>query len=150
MATLKKDSSGRITAASADDLVEMLAPKKSMYDEDMARMTKGILPNKPLPSNYPVGKTDASGMTLMPNGNWRDEAGKETAYHKPTINLPPKEEAEGKKKGGAIKHYKSAADAVKAAQKRGDKSITVKFNQSKASKRADGIATKGHTKGRYI
>ena len=55
-----------------------------------------------------------------------------------------------KKKGGKITHYKSAADAVKAAQKRGDKSITVKFNQNKTSKRADGIATKGFTKGRMV
>ena len=51
-------------------------------------------------------------------------------------------------KGGKITHYKSASAAVKAAEKRGDKSITVKF--SSASKRADGIATKGHTKGRYM
>ena len=124
MGTLKKDSSGRIIAASADDLVEMLAPKKSMYEEDMARMTKGVLPNRPLPSNYPVGKTDASGMTLMPSGNWRDASGKETMYHKPTINSAPKEEVEEKKKGGAIK--------------------------SSASNRADGCCKRGHTKGKYL
>ena len=46
------------------------------------------------------------------------------------------------KKGGKITHYKSAAAAVKAAEKRGDKSITVKFNHR------DGIAQRGHTKGR--
>ena len=57
-------------------------------------------------------------------------------------------EGMGKKKGGKIKHYASAAAAVKAAEKRGDKSITVKF--SHASKRADGIAERGHTKGRYL
>ena len=50
------------------------------------------------------------------------------------------------KKGGKITHYKSASAAVKAAEKRGDKSITVKF--SHASKRADGIIQRGHTKGR--
>jgi len=48
----------------------------------------------------------------------------------------------GKKKGGKITHYKSASAAVKAAEKRGDKSITVKFNHR------DGIAQRGHTKGR--
>jgi hypothetical protein len=221
MATLKKDSSGRITAASADDFVNLLAPpKKSTYDEDMERVTKGMnLPSKPLPSNYPVGQTDASGMTLMPSGNWSNAAGQETPYHKPTITSPPTdEEVESKKKGGKIKkysqggstagagrggqggptaeqmaernspnymtpeterqlkaerderlqqakineayeaatqnkkkggkitHYKSASAAVKAAEKRGDKSITVFF--SHASKRADGIAQRGHTKGR--
>lgn len=57
-------------------------------------------------------------------------------------------EGMGKKKGGKIKHYASAAAAVKAAEKRGDKSITVKFGH--ASKRADGIAERGHTKGRYL
>ena len=127
MATLKKDSSGRITAASVDDFVNLLAPpKKSTYDEDMERVTKGMnLPSKPLPSNYPVGQTDASGMTLMSNGNWRNAAGQETPYHKPTIKSPPKdEEVESKKKGGKVK--------------------------SSASKRADGIATKGFTKGRYL
>jgi hypothetical protein len=50
--------------------------------------------------------------------------------------------AQGKKKGGKITHYKSASAAVKAAEKRGDKSITVKFNHR------DGIAQRGHTKGR--
>ena len=151
MATLKKDSSGRITAASADDFVNLLAPpKKSTYDEDMERVTKGMnLPSKPLPSNYPVGQTDASGMTLMPSGNWSNAAGQETPYHKPTITSPPTdEEVESKKKGGKITHYKSAASAVKAAKKRGDKSITVKYFFSHASKRADGIAQRGHTKGR--
>ena len=48
----------------------------------------------------------------------------------------------GKKRGGEITHYKSASAAVKAAEKRGDKSITVKFNHR------DGIAKRGHTKGR--
>jgi len=55
---------------------------------------------------------------------------------------------EGKKKGGKIRHYPSAEAAVKAADKRGDKSITVVFGH--ASKRADGIAKRGHTKGRYL
>ena len=220
MATLKKDSSGRITAASVDDFVNLLAPKKSMYDEDMERVTKGMnLPDQPLPSNYPVGQTDASGMTLMPSGNWRNAAGQEFFVHKPTIKSTPKDETEeveskrkggkikkydrggstagagrggqggptaaqmaernspnymspeterqlkaerderlqqakineayeaatqniGKKKGGKITHYKSASAAVKAAEKRGDKSITVKFNHR------DGIAQRGHTKGR--
>ena len=50
--------------------------------------------------------------------------------------------AQGKKKGGKITHYKSASAAVKEAEKRGDKSITVKFNHR------DGIAQRGHTKGR--
>ena len=49
-----------------------------------------------------------------------------------------------KEKGGKITHYKSASAAVKAAEKRGDKSITVKFNHR------DGIAQRGHTKGRYM
>ena len=52
--------------------------------------------------------------------------------------------AQGKKKGGKITHYKSASAAVKAAEKRGDKSITVKFNHR------DGIAQRGHTKGRVV
>ena len=98
--------------------------KKSMYEEDMERMTKEVMPNKPLPSNYPVGRTDSSGMTLMPNGNWRSAEGKTFTHVKPTVNLPPKDEAEGKKRGGSIK--------------------------SSASKRADGCCVKGHTKGRYM
>ena len=57
------------------------------------------------------------------------------AYEAATQNI-------GKKKGGKITHYKSASAAVKAAEKRGDKSITVKFNHR------DGIAQRGHTKGR--
>jgi len=57
------------------------------------------------------------------------------AYNAATQNI-------GKKKGGKITHYKSASAAVKAAEKRGDKSITVKFNHR------DGIAKRGHTKGR--
>jgi len=131
MGTLKKDSSGRITAASADDFLNLLAPpKKSTYDEDMERVTKGMnLPSKPLPSNYPVGQTDASGMTLMPNGNWRNAAGQEFFVHKPTIKSPPKDEVEnkeveGKKRGGSIK--------------------------SSASKRADGIAQRGKTRGTMV
>jgi len=55
-------------------------------------------------------------------------------------SLSPGEEA--MKRGGKITHYKSASAAVKAAEKRGDKSITVKFNHR------DGIAQRGHTKGR--
>ena len=97
--------------------------KKSMYEEDMERMTKSI--NKPLPSNYPVGRTDSSGMTLMPNGNWRNPEGKVFTHVKPTVNLPPKdEEVEGKKRGGSIR--------------------------SSASKRADGIAQRGKTRGTMI
>jgi hypothetical protein len=57
------------------------------------------------------------------------------AYEAATQNI-------GKKNGGKITHYKSASAAVKAAEKRGDKSITVKFNHR------DGIAQRGHTKGR--
>ena len=57
------------------------------------------------------------------------------AYEAATQNI-------GKKKGGKITHYKSASAAVNAAEKRGDKSITVKFNHR------DGIAQRGHTKGR--
>jgi hypothetical protein len=58
------------------------------------------------------------------------------------INEAYEAATQNKKKGGKITHYKSAAAAVKAAEKRGDKSITVKFNHR------DGIAQRGHTKGR--
>ena len=59
------------------------------------------------------------------------------------------------KKGGKIKHYPSAVAALKAAEKRGDKEFKVKFLNKKesktmASKRGDGIAMRGHTKGRYL
>ena len=64
------------------------------------------------------------------------------------INEAYEAATQNKKKGGKITHYKSAAAAVKAAEKRGDKSITVKYFFNHASKRADGIAQRGHTKGR--
>jgi hypothetical protein len=51
----------------------------------------------------------------------------------------------------AIKKYPSAAAAVEAAQRRGDKAITVKFDKpSTASKRVDGIAQRGRTKGKNV
>ena len=53
----------------------------------------------------------------------------------------------GMKKGGKVRHYKSAVNAVKAAEKRGDKSITVNFSKGgSASKRADGCAIRGKTR----
>jgi hypothetical protein len=58
------------------------------------------------------------------------------------INEAYEAATQNKKKGGKITHYKSASAAVKAAEKRGDKSITVKFNHR------DGVAQRGHTKGR--
>jgi len=60
-------------------------------------------------------------------------------------NTAAQEASKNMKKGGKIKHYASAESAVRAAEKRGDKSITVKF--SNASKRADGSIKRGHTKG---
>ena len=66
--------------------------------------------------------------------------------------------AVGYKKGGKVdknlKNYPSASAAVKAAQKRGDKAITVKFAKggsvSSASRRGDGIAIRGKTKGTMV
>jgi len=60
-------------------------------------------------------------------------------------DMAAEEAGKGMKKGGKVKHYASAESAVRAAEKRGDKSITVKF--SNASKRADGSIKRGHTKG---
>lgn len=60
--------------------------------------------------------------------------------------------AAGMKKGGAVKAdvYKDANAALKGAKKRGEKSVTFKMasggSTSSASKRADGIASRGKTK----
>jgi len=111
------------------------------------------LRNIPTLSNK-VEKEDLMAKGLLGNALMRAEVGDEkeelpaTNYTPSKVStkesLSPGEEA--MKRGGKITHYKSAAAAVKAAEKRGDKSITVKF--SHASKRADGIAQRGHTKGR--
>lgn len=62
--------------------------------------------------------------------------------------------AAGMKKGGAVKAdvYKDANAAVKGAKKRGEKSVTFKLASGgmTASKRADGIAQRGKTRGRLV
>jgi len=78
----------------------------------------------------------------------KEQAQNEAAYNEASQSM-------GKKKGGKIKHYPSAVAALKAAEKRGDKEFKVKFLNKKesktmASKRGDGIAERGHTKGRYL
>jgi len=135
--------------------------KKSMYEEDMERMTKEVMPNKPLPSNYSVGKTDSSGMTLMPNGNWRSAEGKTFTHVKPTVNLPPKDEAEiirdeiqkarAEKKGITVEQMRqNMSDEFDKRVKAGDLYKKGGSIKSSASKRADGCCVKGHTKGRYM
>jgi len=39
----------------------------------------------PLPSNYPVGMTDASGTKLLPNGTWQGPQGQIFTVHKPSL-----------------------------------------------------------------
>jgi hypothetical protein len=82
---------------------------------------------------------------VSPSDRFEMEKQRAEAETQRKTDTAAEEASKGMKKGGKIKHYASAASAVKAAQKRGDKSITVKF--SSASKRADGSIERGHTKG---
>ena len=131
----------------------------SSYDDDIESSKKQKQTNadvKTVKDYLYYGKDQTVGQD-KPYSRFRNESGRlakerldERGVDTDSLITGKPSANEGYKKGGKITHYKSAADAVKAAQKRGDKSITVKFSQNKASKRADGIATKGFTKGRYM
>lgn len=143
---------GGFTAADQEKLNKRMADKaKAEYNQDQTNADV-----KTVKDYLYYGKDQTVGKD-KPYSRFRNESGRmarerldERGVDTDSLITGNPSANEDYKKGGKITHYKSAADAVKAAQKRGDKSITVKFNQSKASKRADGIATKGFTKGRYL
>ena len=91
------------------------------------------LRNIPQLSNK-VEKEDLMAKGLLGNALMRAEIGDEKEEPPTAKEEPPTAKEEAMKRGGKITHYKSASAAVKAAEKRGDKSITVKFNHR------DGIA----------
>jgi len=149
-----------ISYATPQELVEMLAgPEKDVADipmgsnklspKEMYRAIQNDVNSVTGKGKYIIGKYPGARQDAMDRVNEDSDVGRFAA---PGMGdqgqFAGSSGSEGMKKGGKIKHYKSASAAVKAAEKRGDKSITIKFKQTKTSKRGDGIAQRGHTRGR--
>jgi hypothetical protein len=162
----------------------------------------------PLPSNYPVGMTDASGTKLLPNGTWQGPQGQIFTVHKPRLpdssnglynnpapdtslqrdfrdddlhpnNVPPPISASDRDYANRLSQYmiggrgagfgfqprpedvdkaeaarkqvfgnKNGGRIVKMAKGGAVKKMASGGSVSSASKRGDGIAQRGKTKGR--
>jgi hypothetical protein len=137
------------------------APKETMVEKTVVKTepAKSTGPRVGRASQSTAVEPDRAPMGGAPVNAAKQAKFRESLTDSPLVNMFKAIRARGEEtapkgyaKGGDIKHYPSAAAAVKAAQKRGDKGISVKFSSggsvSSASKRGDGIAQKGKTRGK--